>query len=171
MRAVCLRKLKSIDLINDSATMITNSTEKLIHRRASTFEDGGVDPLYVVDGVMVDDIDNLSPNDIKSMEILKDAASASIYGARSANGVIIITTKSGEEGKPRVDFSYSRSFSSPTRKLPQVNAFESRLSMGAGDFDNASKWLEKFSARTDCVVPPLIVALNLSTDPVRNNKS
>lgn len=118
-------------------------------RGASTFEDGGVDPLYVVDGVMVDDIDNLSPNDIKSMEILKDAASASIYGARSANGVIIITTKSGEEGKPRVDFSYSRSFSSPTRKLPQVNAFESRLSMGAGDFDNASKWLEKFSARTD----------------------
>lgn len=118
-------------------------------RGASTFEDSAVSPLYVVDGVMVDDIDNLAPNDIKSMEVLKDAASASIYGARSANGVIIITTKSGEEGKPRVDFSYSRSYNSPTRKLPQVNAFESRLSLGAGDFENPAKWLEKFSARTD----------------------
>lgn len=69
-------------------------------RGASTFEDGGVTPLFVVDGTIVDDIDNINPTDIKSVEILKDAASASIYGARSANGVVIITTKSGEAGKP-----------------------------------------------------------------------
>ncbi len=80
-------------------------------RGASTFEDGGVTPLFVVDGTIVDDIDNINPTDIKSVEILKDAASASIYGARSANGVVIITTKSGEAGKPRVDFRYVQSYS------------------------------------------------------------
>lgn len=118
-------------------------------RGASTFSDDGVAPLYVVDGVPVDDIDNLSPNDIKSIEVMKDAATSAIYGARAANGVILITTKSGEIGKPRIDARYQHSFYTAARKLPQVNAFESRLSMAATDLNNASKTLEKFSSRTD----------------------
>ena len=60
---------------------------------------GGNDPLYVVDGVITGDIKWLSPTDIQSMEILKDASATAIYGSRGANGVILITTKSGSETK------------------------------------------------------------------------
>lgn len=120
-------------------------------RGASTFSDDGVAPLYVVDGVIVDDIDNLSPNDIKSIEVMKDAATAAIYGARAANGVILVTTRSGEVGKPRVSGKYQHSFYKPARKLPQVNAFESRLSMAATNLAKPSSTLEKFSDRTDSV--------------------
>lgn len=120
-------------------------------RGASTFDDGGVAPLYVVDGVIVDNIDNIAPNDIHQVDIIKDAASAAIYGARSANGVILVTTKSGQVGKPRVDINYRHSFRNISNTLPQVNAFESRLSMAATDLYNPSKTLEKFSARTDSV--------------------
>lgn len=132
-----------------SSSGAPGSSTSIQVRGASTFEDNGVTPLYVVDGTIVDDIDNLNPMDIKNIEILKDAASASIYGARSANGVVIITTKMGESGKPRVDFRYVNSYSIISNKLPQVNAFESRLSMAATDLANPSKTLEKFSARTD----------------------
>jgi TonB-linked SusC/RagA family outer membrane protein len=61
-------------------------------------------PLVVIDGLMGGDINNLNPNDIQSMDILKDASSTAIYGARGANGVIIITTKKGISGKPRVSY-------------------------------------------------------------------
>ena len=65
---------------------------------------GGNDPLYVVDGVITSDIAFLSPNDIQSMEILKDASATAIYGSRGANGVILITTKTGGEGKVNISF-------------------------------------------------------------------
>lgn len=120
-------------------------------RGASTFDDSGVSPLYIVDNVITSSIDNINPLDIKSIEILKDAASASIYGARSANGVIIITTKSGESGKPKIDLRYLRSYSSMANKLPQVNAFERVLNLAGSDFSNPSKLIEKFSAVTDSV--------------------
>jgi TonB-dependent SusC/RagA subfamily outer membrane receptor len=63
------------------------------------------DPLYVVDGILGVDIRGLSPNDIESMTVLKDATSAAIYGSRGANGVVIITTKRGEENKPQINFN------------------------------------------------------------------
>jgi TonB-dependent starch-binding outer membrane protein SusC len=63
---------------------------------------GDVQPLYVIDGVPTKDISNISPNDIESMQIMKDAASAAIYGARGANGVVVITTKTGKSSKVKV---------------------------------------------------------------------
>ena len=75
------------------------------------------DPLYVVDGFIVDDIDHINPNDISGMEILKDAASASIYGARGANGVVLITTKQGEAGKTRISFDFYTGISSPWKTI------------------------------------------------------
>jgi TonB-linked SusC/RagA family outer membrane protein len=87
---------------------------------SSVSEAGGV-PLYVVDGILVDNINGISPNDIQSVEILKDAASAAIYGARSANGVVLITTKRGEEGKPKINFTLTNSYSNLANKLPQSN--------------------------------------------------
>ncbi|HKI45231.1 MAG TPA: TonB-dependent receptor [Balneolales bacterium] len=62
-------------------------------------------PLYVVDGVPVDNITNLNPNDIASLEVLKDAASTAIYGSRGSNGVVIITTKQGRKGQTRFSFN------------------------------------------------------------------
>ena len=96
-------------------------------RGVSTLSDGGVNPLYIVDGMTMDDISSINPNDIKSIEILKDAASASIYGSRSANGVIIVTTKLGTENKPKFDVRYLNSYSTLAHKLPQSNAFNRRI--------------------------------------------
>ncbi|MGN1260770.1 MAG: TonB-dependent receptor plug domain-containing protein, partial [Alloprevotella sp.] len=75
------------------------------------------DPLYVVDGFIVDNIDHINPYDIQNVEVLKDAASSSIYGARSANGVILITTKEGKSGKPQVTLDTYWSVSSPWKKI------------------------------------------------------
>lgn len=78
---------------------------------------GGNDPLYVVDGVITGDIKFLSPSDIKSMEILKDASAAAIYGSRGANGVILITTKSGGEGKVNISFDAYWGFQNRWKKM------------------------------------------------------
>lgn len=66
---------------------------------------GGSDPIYVVDGMITTNISFLNPNDIESTEILKDASSTAIYGSRGANGVILITTKKGKEGKTNISFN------------------------------------------------------------------
>ena len=60
---------------------------------------GNIQPLYIIDGVPTYDINGISPNDIESLQVLKDAASAAVYGARGSTGVIVITTKKGKEGK------------------------------------------------------------------------
>lgn len=75
---------------------------------------GSNDPLVIVDGVEYGTTIDINPNDIESMDILKDAASTAIYGTRGANGVIIITTKRGQAGKTRVNFSFYNSWNSPT---------------------------------------------------------
>lgn len=62
-------------------------------------------PLYIVDGFPMDRISDISPNDIESIDILKDAASTAIYGARGANGVVIITTKSAQAGKTTINYN------------------------------------------------------------------
>lgn len=83
------------------------------------------DPLYIVDGVPTKSgMHELNGNDIESIQVLKDAASASIYGSRAANGVIIITTKKGKEGKVKVDFDGSISISTYAHKMDVLNAKE-----------------------------------------------
>lgn len=93
-------------------------------RGATSLNPGANSPLYVVDGVVVggSNVDFLSPNDIASIEILKDAASAAIYGARSSAGVILITTKKGQKGG--IQFSYDGyvGTQSPDRKLDLLNS-------------------------------------------------
>ena len=78
------------------------------------------DPIYVVDGIIMEGtLNNINVNDIASIDILKDASAAAIYGSRAANGVVIVTTKKGEEGKARVSFSARTSFQSPSN-LPKM---------------------------------------------------
>ena len=76
--------------------------EMSIRVRGTTSFNGSNDPLYVVDGLPVENISFLSPNDITDIQILKDASSAAIYGSRAANGVILVTTKSGKAGEARI---------------------------------------------------------------------
>lgn len=75
-----------------------------IRVRGTTSFNGSNDPLYVVDGVPVDNIKFLSPNDVTDIQILKDASSAAIYGSRAANGVVLITTKTGKVGEGKITF-------------------------------------------------------------------
>lgn len=96
-------------------------------RGLSTLSDGGVRPLYIVDGVTMDNINAINPKDIQSIEILKDAASTAIYGSRSANGVIIVTTKRGEDGKPRIDVGFLRTYSKLSNRVPQANRLERQM--------------------------------------------
>ncbi|MBC3539207.1 TonB-dependent receptor [Rufibacter sp. H-1] len=85
---------------------------------------GGLEPLYVVDGTFVSDLSFLNPADIESMEILKDASSASIYGIRAANGVVLVTTKRGKTGAPRINYNGFVGVQRVTNKLEMTDAQE-----------------------------------------------
>ena len=83
------------------------------------------EPLYIVDGMPIEGgLDYLNPNDIASIEVLKDAASGAVYGARAANGVIIVTTKTGKVGTTRVNYDFSYGWQSPWKKRDVLNASE-----------------------------------------------
>lgn len=81
-------------------------------------------PLYIVDGMYMNSIDHINPNDIASIDVLKDASSAAIYGSRAANGVIIVTTKEGSntEGKPIIDLSVNLGISTASKFLDMLDA-------------------------------------------------
>jgi TonB-linked SusC/RagA family outer membrane protein len=86
---------------------------------------GNNDPLYIIDGVPTkDNLANFNQNDIESIQILKDATSASIYGARAGNGVVIITTKKGKTGEPRVTFDAYYGVQQPRKLLELLNTSE-----------------------------------------------
>lgn len=110
-----------------SASGAPGEESSITIRGLSTLSDAGIRPLYIVDGVPMKSITNINPKDIQSMEILKDAASAAIYGSRSANGVILITTKRGEEGKPQINVDYLRSYSYLSNRISQANRLERQM--------------------------------------------
>jgi len=83
------------------------------------------DPLYIVDGMPIEGgIDYLNPADIKSIEVLKDAASGAVYGARAANGVVLVTTKNGVQGRAKVTYDFSYGWQTKTKKVRMMNATE-----------------------------------------------
>lgn len=85
---------------------------------------GDTAPLYIVDGYEVDNIDYLANQDIQSIDFLKDASSSAIYGARAANGVVLVTTKSGKEGKPSVTYNGSASYRILSKKLKTLSMYD-----------------------------------------------
>lgn len=104
--------------------MVQNSSGKLagattVRVRGGSTLSNSNNPLYVIDGVPLasGNQSNLNPNNIASIEILKDASAAAIYGSRAANGVVIITTKSGQDGKMKVDFDYQAGVSQTPKYL------------------------------------------------------
>lgn len=96
-------------------------------------ENGAADPLYIVDGMPLEGgLDYLNPNDIASIEVLKDAASGAVYGARAANGVILVTTKTGKIGKTKVTYDFSYGWQSAWKKRDVLNASEYALMINEG---------------------------------------
>ena len=85
---------------------------------------GDASPLYIVDGFQVDNIDYLSNSDIESIEVLKDASSAAIYGARAANGVVMVSTKSGKVGRPVINYNGSASYRKISKMLDVLSPYE-----------------------------------------------
>ena len=100
------------------------SASKVRVRGVTTFREGGNDPLWVVDGIAVDAnaIGFINQSDIESIEVLKDAASAAIYGTRAATGVILVTTKKGKSGKISVNYNGFAGTSAPAKRLDLLNA-------------------------------------------------
>ncbi|MCM5529299.1 TonB-dependent receptor [Parasegetibacter sp. NRK P23] len=94
-------------------------------RGIGTLNDGsGSDPLILIDGVVRDGFNTLDPNEIESVSILKDASSTAVFGVRGANGVIMITTKTGKSGKPNISYSSNVGFQTPTQLPRLLNSFE-----------------------------------------------
>ena len=89
-------------------------------------------PLYIVDGMPAGSIDYINPNDIERIDVLKDAASAAVYGARAADGVVLVTTKSGSEGKTVVTYDFSYGLQNPWRKPSVLTATEYAIMMNEG---------------------------------------
>ncbi len=110
-------KATGVNIIQNSGSPGGKTTIKI--RGTGTINDA--DPLYVVDGFIVDGIEHLNPNDIANMEIFKDAASSAIYGARAANGVVVVTTKSGETGKVKVTLDTYWGVSNPWKTIPVMD--------------------------------------------------
>lgn len=93
----------------------------ILVRGAGSF--GSTEPLYLIDGAVSENgINSLNPNDISSIEILKDGSAAAIYGSRAANGVVLVTTKSGKAGKTKVELNGSYTYQTPTKYLDFLNA-------------------------------------------------
>jgi len=111
-------KISGVNIINNDEP---GSAPTVIVRGLGTAL-GGRDPLYIVDGFPVDDITNISSLDIVSMDILKDASSASIYGVRAANGVILITTKKGQKGSAKISVDSYVGMKSILNQVKMANA-------------------------------------------------
>jgi TonB-linked SusC/RagA family outer membrane protein len=112
------------------------ASKAILIRGIST--NGDNTPLFIVDGLQVNSIDNISPGDIESVDILKDAAAGAIYGARAANGVVIVTTKKGTEGVSSISYEGFYSTAQPW-KLPEMLGSEDYINLTREKFANGNQ--------------------------------
>jgi len=96
----------------------------VVNVRGAASISGSATPLYVVDGVPLDNLSGINPSDISSIDVLKDASSAAIYGSRGSNGVIIVTTKRGKPGKPTLSLSAYTSVATAEKKVDVLDSDE-----------------------------------------------
>ena len=113
-------KIAGVDIVSQAGAL--GSGTRIMVRGIGTLNNAS--PLYIVDGMYMNSIDHINPNDIASIDVLKDASSAAIYGSRAANGVIIVTTKEGSntEGKPIIDLSVNLGISTASKFLDMLDA-------------------------------------------------
>lgn len=145
-------KIAGVDIVSQGGS--PGAGTRIMVRGIGTLNNAA--PLYIVDGMYMSGIDHINPNDIASIDVLKDASSAAIYGSRAANGVIIVTTKEGSntEGKPIVDLSINAGVSLVSKKL---------------DMLDAQGWAEVTSVARQAVgMPVLDMATDLANKPDNN---
>ena len=106
---------------------------------------GDSQPLYVIDGVAGGNLDGINPNDIESIDVLKDAASAAIYGSRAANGVILVTTKQGKVGKVELSYNGAMGWSNVYKRPQMLNAQQFMTIMDEYSFNTSGQKVD-FSA-------------------------
>ena len=136
-------KLSGVDIVTDAAPGGGSSTIRV--RGMSTVN--GCDPLYVIDGVATNEnLNSLNAADIESIQVLKDASSASIYGSRAANGVIIITTKKGKSGNMTINVNFNTAVQTIARRYETLNA---------------QQWGQAYwqAAKNDGIAPTAVAAL------------
>jgi TonB-linked SusC/RagA family outer membrane protein len=141
-----------------SASGEPGATQNVIIRGIGSLR-SGTQPLYVVDGFLLDNssqgvatnpLNFLNPNDIESIDVLKDASATAVYGSRASNGVVVITTRRGKSGKTEVNFSASTALSSMSRKIGVFSADEFRTQVPAAggtlnDFGGNTDWQKELS--------------------------
>jgi TonB-linked SusC/RagA family outer membrane protein len=115
-------KIAGVDIVSQGGT--PGSGSRIMVRGIGTLNNAA--PLYIVDGMYMSSIDHINPSDIQSIDVLKDASSAAIYGSRAANGVVIITTKSGSntDGVPSINLTANIGVNAPSKYLDLLNAQE-----------------------------------------------
>lgn len=111
-------KLPGVNVVPDAAPGGTGS----IRVRGMSTANSSNNPLYIIDGVPTDNINCINPSDIETMQVLKDAASASIYGSRAANGVVIITTKQGKGDRMTININYAASAQTIAKRHKMLDA-------------------------------------------------
>ncbi|MFT3701654.1 MAG: TonB-dependent receptor [Agriterribacter sp.] len=117
-----------------------------IRIRGTSSITAGSEPLYIVDGVPMEGINDINPSDIENITILKDASSAAIYGNRGANGVVLVTTKRGKNQKLKLNFATSLTMSKPWKKMDVLNS--AQFKDLATEMGESTDW-NKYNANTD----------------------
>ena len=133
-------QIAGVSITTDDGT--PGSGSNIIIRGVGTVN-GDSSPLYIVDGFEVENIDFLANQDIASVEVLKDASASAIYGARAANGVVLVTTKSGREGKTTVSYNGSASYRTLPRKLELLSTYEYVRLQHDLNSDNDSRYFKQ----------------------------
>jgi TonB-dependent starch-binding outer membrane protein SusC len=142
--------------VNDPAQLLQGKVAGLNIARAGNDPNGGfnirlrgiasfganTEPLIVIDGVIGGSLNTVDPNDIASIDVLKDGSAAAIYGSRGGSGVILITTKSGKSGKVQVDYNGSAALENIGRTIQVMTADEYREIPGAKNFGETTDWLD-----------------------------
>lgn len=160
-------KMAGVEIVSSGGEPGNNTTVMI--RGVGTFNNNT--PLYIVDGMYMDNINFLNPNDIESIDVLKDASSAAIYGSRAANGVIIVTTKSGQDtnGTPTISISTNIGMQNITKKIGVLNAQQwidistaSRTAAGLPALDMALAPQADIDWQDEMTQPGLLQNYNLS---------
>ena len=129
-------KVPGVDITRSSGSASSGVSMTVRGNRSITAQNG---PLFIVDGVQYSNIQDINPNDIESMEILKDASSTAIYGSRGANGVVIVTTKKGKAGQARVSVN-SYAGVSKVDRYPSVMNLEQWVKLRREAYRTTGRW-------------------------------
>ena len=126
--------------------LIVNTSGGGINNYSSISIRGGATPLFVIDDVICEERDfrNLNPEDVEQMSVLKDAASTAVYGARAANGIIMVVTKQGKAGKMSINYSFNYNLSQPTIMPDKLNSYDAAYYLNQGLANDGMK--ERFNA-------------------------